>query len=202
MNIETILTTVLASSASAGVVVFLSKSLLKLWLDKEVEKLRAQLAQVAVEHEVRFKRMHEKRTWVIATIFAHLERLHASVRQWSQRQALISIDSEVARKAAGTATAFAADARAAMEKLEAFYYPRSIWLERDLCDQLNNVISTLGILLTMVEGEAIGVKLQFGGKDSPAEVAAKLLEIVATARTALEEKFRGILGIGGGAEHP
>src|SRR6266705_5339323 len=126
MNVETVLTTVLASSASASVVVFLSKSLLKLWLDmdlethranlaqqsaEEVEKLRAQLAQVALEHEVRFKRMHEKRTWVIASIFAHLDRLHASVRQWSQRQALISIDSEVARKAAGIATAFAADAR-------------------------------------------------------------------------------------------
>src|SRR5206468_522580 len=84
-------------SASASVVVFLSKSVLKLWLDKdlethrsdlarqsaeEVEKLRAQLAQVAVEHEVRFKRMHEKRTWVIAGIFARLETLHAAVRSW------------------------------------------------------------------------------------------------------------------------
>ena len=63
MNVETVLTTVLASSASASVVVFLSKSVLKLWLDKdlethranlarqsteEVERLRAQLAQIAV----------------------------------------------------------------------------------------------------------------------------------------------------------
>jgi hypothetical protein len=87
MNVETILTTFLASSASATVVVFLSKSLLKLWLDKdleayraqlgresarEVEQLRAQLQRVAVEHEVRFSRLHAKRTSVIATIFSSL----------------------------------------------------------------------------------------------------------------------------------
>ena len=73
MDLEAILTTVLAPSASASVVVFLSKSLLRLWLDKdlethranlarqsaeEVEKLRPQLGQVAMEHEVRFTRLH------------------------------------------------------------------------------------------------------------------------------------------------
>jgi hypothetical protein len=208
MNVETILTTVLASSASASVVVFLSKSLLKLWLDKdlethranlaresaaEVEKLRAQLAQVALEHEVRFKRMHERRTAIIATIFAHLERLHASVRRWSERQALLPKDDAVVRAAA--AGAFAAEARTAMEKLEAFYYPRAIWLERDLCDQLNHVIGALGLLLTVLQGEAVGVPVQIEGQDRTTELTTELLALVASARAALEARFRGILGI-------
>lgn len=207
MNVEAILTTVLASSASASVVVFLSRSLLRLWLDKdlethkaklarqsaeEVEKLRAQLAQVALEHEVRFKRMHERRTAIIATIFAHLERLHTTVRQWGQRQPLLKDEPVVRAAAAG---AFAVEARTAMEKLEAFYYPRAIWLERDLCDDLNHVISTLGLLLTVLQGAAVGVAVEVEGQDRTAELTAELLEIVGKARAALEKRFRSILGI-------
>lgn len=218
MNVETVLATVLASSASVTVVGFLSKSLLKLWLDKdlethranltresaeEVEKLRAQLAQVAVEHEVRFKRMHEKRTWVIATIFAHLETLHAALRSWYHTHGVVDeLEAQLQGKVeplpnlkALTAPEFEKRARAASEQLQAFYFPRAIWLERDLCNMLNELVQTLDMLLHVLKTEARGVAIEGGGDPKTRELATDLLRRVVEARNALESRFRGILGI-------
>ena len=219
MNVETVLTTVLASSASASVVVFLSKSVLKLWLDKdlethranlarqsteEVERLRAQLAQIAVEHEVRFKRMHDKRTWVIAGIFAHLETLHATLRSWYYSHGVVDdLTAELEGKVEGplpdlkafTRPEFEKRAREASEQLQAFYFPRAIWLERDLCNLLNELVQALDILLHVLDTEARGVTVEGEGDAKTRELATDLLRRVVEARTALESKFRGILGI-------
>ena len=219
MNVETVLTTVLASSASASVVVFLSKSVLKLWLDKdlethranlarqsaeEVERLRAQLAHVAVEHEVRFKRMHEKRTWVIAGIFARLETLHATVRSWFYSHEVVDdLEAELEGKLEGPLPdlkalrrpEFEQRAREASEQLQAFYFPRAIWLERDLCNVLNDLVQTLDMLLHVLDTEARVSRFEGGSDAKTRELATDLLRSVVEARTALESRFRGILGI-------
>src|SRR5258705_526837 len=100
MNIETILQTVLASSASAGIVAYLSKSLLTQWLNKDLaafrtklatdsarqlEQLRAQRQSVALENQVRFKRLHERGAVILEHIFARLDVLHDAFRLWTSR---------------------------------------------------------------------------------------------------------------------
>jgi hypothetical protein len=192
--VQTVLVTFLASGASVTVVAFLGKSLVTHWLDKDLDRFRieltAKLERVAMEHQVRFTRLHEKRTWVIATIYAELEALHAALRQWGTLSATGS-------DKAAVAAAFKGPATAARDKLAAFYYPRAIWLEREMCDRLNHIIDTLSLLLTVLDMEAKGapITMQGGGGDSQ-QLTAELLQIVASARAALEARFRTILGIG------
>lgn len=204
MNVEAVLETVLASSVSAGIVAYLSKSLLTLWLNKdfeayrtklatasasEIEQLRGQLERVTIEHEVRFKRMHEKRTEVIATIFAHLEELHASLRQWGHLHSILSDKTAVAAD-------FKQRATTASNKLAAYFYPRAIWLERDLCDSLNDLLNLLGTVLVVLEADAKGTPLEIEGAGrTPQEMINNLLRTIGETRAVLEERFRKILGL-------
>lgn len=138
----------------------------------ELEQLRAQLQRVAMEHEVRFNRLHAKRSWVIATIFAELEVLHAALRRWGAVHAMGG------DKAAAAATS-RDQATKARDKLEEFYYPRAIWLERDLCDRLNHLISSLSLLLTVLDAEAKGIPVKIQGGGDSQQLTAELLQIVA-----------------------
>ncbi len=203
MNVETILQTVLASAASAGIVAYLAQRLLKQWLDKdleafraklaadsarELEQLRGQLSRLAIEHQIRFNRLHSQRAHVIANIFQRLEELHAALR-W--------LDTVHATMGTAGVGDFEARARRAIDELEKFYYPRAIWLERGLCDLLNNLISAAGLLLVVLDAEQKGVPIQIQGgpPDSSRDLARKLSQNIVDARTALEARFRQILGI-------
>jgi hypothetical protein len=101
---------------------------------------------------------------------------------------------------ATVAATFKAPATTARDKLADFYYPRAIWLERDMCDQLNHIIDSLNLLLTVLDAEAKGAPITFqgGGAGDSKKLTAELLQIVATARTALEARFRAILSAANG----
>ena len=153
-------------------------------------KLAAEAERITIEHQVRFTRLHEKRTYVIATVFAALERVHAALRQWGT---LRGMGMDKARLAA----TFESETRAARDKLTEFYYPRAIWLDQGTCDRINHIIDTLSTLLALLEAEAKGVKLEFdiGGTptDRTNEVTTELLATVGAARAELDKTFRGIL---------
>lgn len=192
--VQTVLAAVLASTAAVAVVAFLGRSLVRHWLDKDIDKFRieltANLKRAATEHQVSFTRLHEKRTYVIATIYAELERLHASLREWG------TIGSILPDKAAAALT-FRAPVTAARDKLVAFYYPRAIWLERDMCDRLNQIIDTLNTLVGILDLEAKGIPITFQGEGSVEQLKAELLQHVGDARAELEIIFRRTLGMAG-----
>src|SRR6266699_3680087 len=148
VNLEAILQTVLASAASAAIVAYLAKSLVPHWLDKDVEKLHAVV-----------------RNW------------HQSIDFWqiitSNARADTIKDADQEKRAEGVE--YERRAREATEKLEAFYYPRAIWLEPDLCVLINKLIEGLTILFHMLDAEARG--RPFHTKDGdPRAVAGRVLE--------------------------
>lgn len=228
MDVEAILQTVLASTASATVVAFLAKGIIGLWLSKDlethraklasesaiqVEQLRGQLERVATEHQVRFSRAHEKRTFLIATIYSHIERIHAPLRQWhlfqqvmkdikdvEGEQAPLSEQDKASRQR--RAAELAAKARPAVAELEAFYRPRAIWLGRDLCAHIDALIDSLNILLLMLDAEARGAPMTEQGKDNSYELATNFSNVAAATRAALEDRFRAVLGIDIEEAHP
>jgi hypothetical protein len=193
--VQTVLAAVVASGASVTVVAFLGRSLVTHWLDKNLEQFRieltAKLEKAAMEHQVRFTRLHEKRTFVIATIYAELERLHAALRQWGTLTAM-------GTDKAAVAAAFKDPATTARDKLAEFYYPRAIWLERDMCNRINHIIDTLSLLLTILDSEAKGATVTIQGGGDSKQLTAELLQIVAQARAELEASFRTILAVANG----
>jgi len=191
---------VLASSASASVVVFLSKSVLKLWLDKdlethranlarqsagEVEKLRAQLPQVALEHEVRFTRLHERRAVILTHIYARLDVLHDAFRLWTSRfrRAGTPSQPELWKKATE-----------AYNAMTSYYFPRAIWLDRETCDLLNAVVDKFRAVyeeFTLMPSSE-GFPQNVEAWDNAAKA---VLQEIPAARHQLERRFRAMLGV-------
>lgn len=207
MDIGAVLENVVPSSVGIVVVAYLARNLLSQVLTKDLERfrtnltteaalgterLRADLERVAVEHQVRFTRLHEKRTYIIATIYASVETLHGVLRNWNNVSAILRDEPETRMREAAEFRELATKAK---NSLEIFYYRRAIWLERDLCDLLNNLINSLSLLLTMLDSEGKGTPLVTQGKNDSRELANEVLGIAAATRAALEKRFRAILGI-------
>jgi hypothetical protein len=140
-----------ASGAAAAIVIFLGRTIVQQVTSKDLEsfklrlqsqaqvnleRLRAELQQAALEHSIRFSRVHERQAEVISEVFGGLERLHEAFLHWT-RPANTSIED---------ADMFALG-REAVEAFNSFrdiYYPRAIWLDRETCDAINAVLDTLG----------------------------------------------------------
>jgi hypothetical protein len=87
INWQEIFTTVGSTAVTVAAATFLTKSVinhlftrdvekfkagLKADADIEIEKLKHSLEKIAVEHQVRFSKLHEKRAEVIADLYARL----------------------------------------------------------------------------------------------------------------------------------
>jgi hypothetical protein len=87
INWQQVLTTIGSTSVIVSVFAFLTKSVINHWLtrdaekfkarlkadaDMEIEKLKNSLQMVAVEHQVRFSKLHEKRAEIIADLYGRL----------------------------------------------------------------------------------------------------------------------------------
>ena len=198
--IETILATILATGASAVVLAYLSRTLLRHWLDKDLESYKANLsaehtrgleqhkaslARVSLEHQVRFTRLHDRRARIIARVYAKLDQVHLAMREWT-RTMRIGQRRDMSKLRDNALTA-------RNDFLE-YYWRNAIWLERGICDAINDIIGQLDepIYDFMVDVDDKGFP-----NDRKAWLAAseKLTKDVPKARQAIEKRFRAILGV-------
>jgi hypothetical protein len=198
--IETILATILATGASAVLLAYLSRTLLGHWLDKDLavykaslsaahdralEQHKAVLARASTELQGRSTRLHDRRARIIARVYAKLDQVHQAVREWTrtlrvgQRRDM----SKLRDSALGARNDF----------LE-YYSRNTIWLDRGICDAINEVSSQLDqpTYDFMVEVDDKGFP-----NDRKAWLAAseKLTKDIPKARLALAGRFRSILGV-------
>ncbi len=196
--LEEILSAVLASTASAGIVAFLSKSLLSQWLSKdlevykarlqretnaELERIKAEVTRVNLEHQVRFTRLHEHRARVISGIFARLGRLHSTLLVWLQALTSGSADDLMPRYN---------DVVERCREFIDFYHPHAIWLDSASCESIDHVLVLLDAPIN-----ALIVSVQKGTSDSTALINAiqGLTTELPRIRHHLDEHFRIILGM-------
>jgi hypothetical protein len=203
LPIGTIVATFLASGGVLTVVAFVGRGVFTQWLgksleaykiglkaaaDRELEGLRADLQRVASERQIVFGRLHERRADVIADVYAKLEDLHAALRQWN-----------MLKDVGGTGTAaFKERAEKALRELDRAYYPRAIWLDRAICNQLNELLDGAGgfrMLFQLLVGEDTGAELSINGKTVDLrQFANEVNQAAAGARGALDASFRKTLG--------
>ena len=170
---------------------FLGRSLMSSVLAKEVEKFKAELHIVAVEHQVRFSKLHEKRAEVLAEIYSLLVAASwaatnfASPMQWTG-------DPDKKTQRATAANAIADYYR--------FFDQHRVWLPAKLCDpleafarQLRTPVIQLGVYLEIEHPNEQTRK-------ETAEVWTKAWESVEKdspkLRAAIEGEFRELLGAG------
>jgi len=180
-----------------GLAVWLVRSVIKLYLskdleghkarlrtesEKELEQLRASLHKVAYEHEVRFSRLHDKRALVVAEIYSRMVEAHLAV---ARLVALLESTDEPKREekheiAAKQINQF----RLCLEK-------NRIYLSEGLCGEIEDLSTELAVLATELQ-------LEFGTpryRQTWAESFKSFREKLPPIRKLLEQEFRKILGV-------
>ena len=213
MEWSIVLSTTLGSVLSSGVVVaavtLLGRSIvgqvlqrdlethrvrLESQAERSLENLRHTLQRAAVEHETRFRRLQEKRAEVLEHMYQLLESLYRYVRVRAQVNALLQKPE----------AALFRELMERMKVIEEYYYPHAIWLSRETCNGINELLATYTPILgvqALMEGE-ITPDPSSAWRPTPQELSRKLTEVmnsVAARQTQLEDEFRGLLGITSGA---
>jgi DNA phosphorothioation-dependent restriction protein DptG len=115
-------------------VVFVIRSVVLHWLDKDITSYKAKLQAAAVEHQVRFTKLHEKRAEIISELYSKLDEAHRALRsfmnpiQWVN-DLPTSEKEEIAEK--GT------------NDLIRYYSPNKIWLPEDTCALIEEIIKQI-----------------------------------------------------------
>lgn len=198
--LETILATILATGASAVLLAYLGRTLLRHWLDKDLESYKANLsaeyargleqhkaslAPAALEHQVRFTRLHERRARIIARVYAKLDQVSLALREWT-RAMHVGQRRDMSKLRDNALTA--------RNDFVEYYWRNAIWLERGLCEAMSDIIGQLDEPKNdfMVHVDDKGFP-----NDRKAWLAAseKLTKDIPKARQAIETRFRAILGV-------
>ncbi|MBI3895592.1 MAG: hypothetical protein HY313_06645 [Acidobacteria bacterium] len=185
-----------------GIVAFLARSVIRAWLDKDVEKfkvelkstsdtaierLKADLQRAAYEHQVRFSKLHEKRAEVIAQLDKYL-----AETTWAIEDFVQPFEGEPSRKEKYVPTW-----NKIVECLR-FLDQHRIYLPESLCNKLAKFLTDLR-KLTIEVGVYESIEHP---TNETLQKKWKILEQawdsvkqeIPAARRALEQEFRQILG--------
>ena len=175
---------------------FLSKDVenfkikIKAETDRNIEELKSALKMTALEHEVRFRRLHEKRAEVIAEIYKKMIDAHFATSSFVARG---EYENEPNKKE---------KFKILEEKISEFleYYGKfKIYLNTDLCEgiekfaqELRGPALTLNMFINNPDEGTLGKIKQ----ESWTEAWIKVNDtIVPQARRELEQEFRKLLGV-------
>jgi len=150
--------------------------------DTEIERLKNSLQMAALEHQVRFSKLHERRAEIIAELYTRLvDAQEVSENYVSQ---------------GGGTQLYPAASRKLIE-FGAFVMRHRIYLPERICTSLNTFLERVRKLVNIA---------RFRGGDIPSEISVENLETLLKAietfereipalRKALEDEFRKILGV-------
>jgi len=162
------------------------KAQLKAQSEVEIERLRSQLSISAMEHEVRFSRLHEKRAEVIAETYSLLKELYIRLGDYVKIfEPAGDTPKEQRRKAAGEAH----------QNFRKYYATRLIFFPKATATKLEDI--DLQLVKTFNEF-VFGVEMTQGAGGDVMNKWMQILERVSgeikIALGELEDEFRKLLG--------
>jgi hypothetical protein len=190
----TTLVSLLGSASAVAVAAYLGKSLLTNVFARELEKHKSDLAlaleqakhsfQVqALERQIQFTRLHERRADVIATIYSRLDALNRFFRLWLNPFR----DSPEVQVDQGHAMAL-------MRELEESYYPHAVWLDRGTCNSLNELIVHYHTVARRFARDVAGQPVA-AVEEKWHTLARELTDRIGNEQKLLEDEFRLLLGV-------
>jgi hypothetical protein len=186
MNWQSIVETLGIVGIASGLLVYLLKALSSQLLSRDLEKYKADLRQLAFEHETRFGRLHEDRARVIAELYSKLASAHASVL------------GVIRPLQVGGEEKWQAEMRKAAEETNAFfaYFDKNrIYFDECLCEltqQLQEKFKRAWAAFTV-----FGDMKPASGKEWW-ETWCNFTKDVPPLRARIENEFRKMLGVPGG----
>ena len=176
-------------------VAWLARRVIDQWLSQRLEGHKTQLNQ-ASEHaleerksqlrvqELRESRLVEEQASIIAEVFSRLERLHG---------ALDNLAAPILHEG-GRALALRETAIETFNEFTGYYHERAIWLERETCDKLNELVKLLGILLSQLSANLTD-EGEVADRSRWVETYNRIKDEIPAARADLDTSFRSALGV-------
>ena len=162
------------------------KDQLALTSEKELLRLRAITDASLAEHRVRFESLHAQQAEVVAEVFAKLEETHLAFRSLVSFFQPADVDMR----------SRADDAWKAFQAFQRYYFTHAIWLDRSTCDAINEVLNRFHnafVDMTLyLEDEGVP-----RNRERMMKAFNAITEEIPTARRALDEGFRRLLGVEG-----
>jgi len=159
---------------------------LKAQADVELEKLRAQLSTTAVEHEVKFSRLHERRAEIVAKIYALLKENHFRLCNYVKIYEPAGDDPIDVRRS---------QAVEAHKKFRSYYPKRLVFLPKSTAIKLEEIdVQTVKAFNEFVLSVDKRSKSGVDTTDKWMEILDRVNVGIKEALGELEDEFRRLLG--------
>ncbi len=167
---------------------------LKARYDQQLELLRKQLEQTALEHQVRFTKLHEKRAEVIAELYKRLVQAERSINslidnlslikdlQSGQKELILEEDEKTARESG--------------QQFSDYFDENQVYLDERLCIQIEKFNFGLKkIYISFLRDKIRGREGDQGETQEPEVDWGALKKNIPPIRTEIEQQFRKMLGV-------
>jgi hypothetical protein len=202
MDWSDIAKTVGTSGVIVAAITYLAKSLWGHWLTSDLEKhraslrlenetkieqLKAELSRVALEHEVKFSRVHDRRAEVIADIY---KRLYHVVRDFKSLTAMMEFSGEPSKEEKRKT------AIASYNNLAPFFCENRIYLEEEVCKLMESFLRKIRDVNALWQKELRSQQRTEPPKEDYWMQAEEAMEKeTPIIFSSLEQTFRSILGV-------
>jgi hypothetical protein len=164
------------------------KTKLKAGADTEIERLRNSLQMAALEHQVRFSKLHERRAEVIADVYGQLSDLAEQSRQFVYAVQ----SSRVAEKPAQTFDQYNALYKMNYD-LVRFIQANKIYIPESACGGLEKCLSVMNIAVITTQVYSNAEMFQNRSKELT-DAVITIVDEVPKLMKSLEFELRAILG--------
>lgn len=186
-----IATAVIASLGGGAVIVFAFSSWLgKVWAERILEKQKADLQKLMLEHEVRFSRLHEKRALLITELYEKLRELDYGVRQVRFWMGHPLTSKERVAKASLDLTHKYVAARQHFERNQLYFDPAICKKLREIIEISSDISDEYFVWIIDKDSEQLKAAQEFALK-----VVEKKAEAIDSGLKAVEDHFRLLLGV-------
>lgn len=188
---QTILIAFGGNAALIAVLAWAGKSLVSQWLSKDIEKHKVELQKSALEHQIIFSRLHDKRAEVVAEVYSLLVSTHQKMNEFV---------SPVGFAGGPTKHDLFIEVMKSSAKFSEYYAEKRIYIPEKICAKIDELFNNM-----KMKAISFGYFVRFENDDTLVEEmgekhkawveASEYFDtVVPEAKSALEKEFRAILG--------
>lgn len=190
MTTNEILTIIISSIGGSAVLfavlAFLAKSLIKHFLEKDIESFKLNLQRVSFEHEIQFSKLHQDRARIIAGLYDRLYEFHWAVCAFlkdfhnTNRNSKKLLD----------------DLNDKSYKFTDFFDKHRIYFTENICSKIDKLIYSLRSAYVPLERSSLDAKPNNQQMEQEWNKCAEVVQkTYPDIRKSLEKDFRSILGV-------
>lgn len=163
--------------------------ILRFYLDSKTERLRADLESAAFERQIRYSKLHEKRAEVVEEVYSRLARTHRDFESMASPLEFAGAPSKEQKMklAAESANSF-----------QMYFEEHRIFLEAHLCADLHGFsrkLSEAFAAFRRSQDSQADAFYRAQGVDKWDEAWKVVTDEISRLRDAIEDSFRGLLGV-------